>query len=311
MKTINRIAITLLIVAACLFSFSICCFAKDSTAGTAGVVVSNTIGEPVTSIESILNNKVTKEIVSERYSMFSVEKPEEYTFDISVYLIEYNVSTDYWNNVGKMNYEGLTEALDYTYPTIYVPLFGDIATSDGEIINRVIGHIKLSYDWTNNDYKLGMSLYNLADNEFKDKENVWFYEKIVDYIDRSKTAVQQVFLIRYPSSLSDGHEKVAVIRTAESTVILDVSNSLNVNMESRQDTAYTISEYRTLRMGVEKNLYKATDGWNDNPIGGNVDLSPSEEDSHVGELGLVILVFLVVGLIAFLIFKKHSKVLTR
>lgn len=156
-----------------------------------------------------------------------------------------------------------------------------------------------------------MSLYNLADNDFRDKKNVWFYEEIADYINQSRTKAQQVFLIRYPSSLSDGHEKVAVIQTVDNVVILDVSNSLNINMESRQDSAYTVSEYRALRMEVEKNLYKTANGWDDNPVGGNVDLSPGEENTHVGEWGLNILIVSVVGLIAFLIFKKRSKHLSK
>lgn len=313
MKIVNRITLTLLIIVGCMFSFAICSFAEASTTtGKIGVVVSNTIGKPKVDIESILNDKVTEELVAERYSMFSIEKPDQYTFDTSVYLIEYTVSTDYWNNVSTMNYKGLTEVIDYSYPTIYIPLFGDIANMEGDILNRVIGHIKLSYDWTNCDYRLGMSLYNLTDSDYRDKKNVWFYEEIADYIDQSKFIVQQAFLIRYPSSLSDGHEKIAVIQTKDNAVILDVSNSLNINMETREYSAYTVSEYRTLRMEIEKNLYKMATRWDDNPVGGNVDLSQGEEHNPVGEWSLgVIIISIFVGVVAFLLFKKHHKRLSK
>lgn len=119
-------------------------------------------------------------------------------------------------------------------------------------------------------------------------------------------------MIRYPSSLSDGHEKIAVIQTKDNAVILDVSNSLNINMETREYSAYTVSEYRTLRMEIEKNLYKTATGWDDNPVGGNVDLSQDEEHNPVGEWSLgVIIISIFVGVVAFLLFKKHHKRLSK
>ena len=316
MKMINRILSTALITVICLFTFAISSFATTpDTTDTRDVFPSNTIGEPRIHLESLLSDKVTKEIVDDRYRMFSVEKPEAYTFDTSTYLVEYNVSTEYWSNVSNLSYEGLTEAIDYSYPTIYIPLFGDIADSKGNTQNRVIGHIKLSYDVSADDYKLGMSLYNLADDDYKDKKNVWFYEKIEDYLSQSENVAEQVFLIRYPSSLSDGHEKIAVIQTEDRTVILDVSNSLNIHTdkaESGQAPAYTISEYRALRMEIEKELYQTAIGGDKNSVGESSYLNQDEKQDNNGEwMWCLLIVAFSVGIVTFLLLRKHSERLSK
>ncbi len=221
--------------------------------------VSRTVKEPKVDIESLINERLTKEIVDERYNMGSLEKPEKYMYDTSVYLLEYNVGTDYWNSVTENNYKGLTEAIDYSYPTVYIPVFGDIADTNGEFHNRVIGYFKLDYDAFERDYRLSSAFYNLPSNDYKDRKIVGFFEKIQDYLDQNNITSEQVFLIRYPSSLSDDMEKIAVIKTADDTLILDVSGSVNTNADKTafsEAHSYSISEYRTLRLEAEKELYK-------------------------------------------------------
>ena len=273
MKIFRYINRSLLIITAFLLALPLPILAQSSDAiNDESAFISNTIAEPAVNIQNIIQEKVTKEIVDARYRIFSAEKPDEYTYDPTVYLVEYNVSTDYWNRVETLDYQGLCNAIDHNYPTIYIPLFADLADTSGKLHNRVIGHIKLSYNWSKKDYSLGMSLYNLSSDEFKDRENIWFYEEISEYLAQSKKSAQQVFLIRYPTSLSDGHEKIAVIKTDDATVILDVSNSLKIDsteMRNGRAKAYTLDQYRTSRMEIEKTLYQASDGWESNPAGGN------------------------------------------
>ena len=220
--------------------------------------VSHTVKEPDVDIESLIGERLTKEIADERYNTVSFEKPEKYTYDTSVYLLEYNVGTDYWNNVTENNYKGLTEAIYGSYPTVYVPVFGDISDTNGEIHNRVIGYFKLDYDSHERDYRLTSAFYNLPSNDYKDRKTVGFFEKIQDFVSQNNITSEQVFLIKYPSSLSDDMEKIAVIKTADDTLILDVSGSVNANADKTvwsDVRSYSISEYRTLRLEAEKELY--------------------------------------------------------
>ena len=257
MKKINCILLAIIIIIGCCLSFMINVFAEASPIDeTSRAIPSTAIGTPKLDIQSILEEKVTKEIVDERYGMFSVERPQEYTYDTSIYLLEYNVSTEYWDTVSEMTYKGITDALYSDYPTIYVPIFGEIADTKGNLLERVIGHIKLSYDWTADDYKFGMTLYNLTSEDFKDKKNVWFYEKIVDYLNDRKEIAQQVLLIQCPTAESHGSEQIALIQTENNTAILDISNTLRVETDetqTNQSFAYSISEYITLRKNVESN----------------------------------------------------------
>ena len=114
----------------------------------------------------------------------------------------------------------------------------------------------MSYDWTADDYKFRMTLYNLTSEDFKDKKNVWFYEKIVDYLNDRKEIAQQVLLIQCPTAGSHGSEQIALIQTENNTAILDISNTLRVETDetqTNQSFVYSISEYITLRKNVESN----------------------------------------------------------
>ena len=345
MKILNRILYALITTVICLGAFAIYSFAEDSiettfteisgviteasdvtsaavaetivteasdTTDSVEVLISNPIGGSKTNIQSIINDKVYDGIVSERYNGFSIERPAIYTYDTSIYLLEYNVSTDYWNKVSSMDYKGLTEAprvIDYDHPTIYIPLFGDITDTEGNNHNRAIGYIRLYYNWSDKDYRFNMALYNLTSDNFKDKKKVGFYEEISEYLNQSKTDAQQVFLIRYPSSLTDGHEKIAVIQTKDDTVILDISNTLNIpdnKIDPDKAPVYSISEYSSLRKEVEKKLYQQSNGWDENPAGGNANLSQAPKQNSYGIWILCIFIVLfIAGTVMFILLRRR------
>lgn len=263
------------------FSFlTVICFAENTAAieNTLKNTISKPIAEPAINIEAMISEKVTEARVSEYYG-FTTDTPEHYTYDTSVYLLEYSVSTDYWSNVQSLDYRGLTEAIYSAYPTVYIPLFGDIEDSNDVVSQRVIGYIKLRNDGGTNDYVFSMGIYNLPSEDYINKKTRVIYESIADYINQNKVDVQQVFLIRYPNSLSDSLEKIAVIQTDNDTIILDVSNSLHLENDNTTDslyTAYSIAEYRERRMELEKDLYGPSNGWANNPAGGNVSQNNSK-----------------------------------
>lgn len=262
---------------------------------------------------------MSEEVIKERYNILQVAGgPENYTVDLSMYLVEYAVSPEYWNNVSELNYKGVTSAIDSRYPTIYVPMFGEIADSSEKVLRRVIGHIKLSYDWILQDYKLGMVLYNLSSESYRDMKEIWFHEEIMDYLTRNKVIPQQIFMIRYPSSLWDMHEKIAVIQTATDTVILDLSNSLQLSeseIKTDRAPAYSISEYSVLRKEVEKEAYKEAVGWEENPAGGNLGIGPNNEKEYSSSylsVGILVGILCVIALAAcgvlwFLFHRRKAK----
>lgn len=294
----------LLFIAGCFYCFKITGFAESSDK-----LLSKPIAAPIIDIETVLNNKVTEQIVEERYEMFPGDKPKNYTFDTSVYLLEYDVSTNYWDSVTSLDYKGLTEKIDYKYPTIYIPLFGDIEDSKGNISNRTIGYIKLSYDLIKKDYRFNMVLYNLGSDNYKNRRTVGFYETITDYLSQSKTATQQVFLIRYPSSLTDEHEMVAVIQSKTDVIILDITNSCQVQTEktSGQPTVYSVSEYRTLRMEAEKTVYQTAKEWETNPAGGVANTEQNDKTVWIYfSLCIISATIILIGTLYF-VFRKRRK----
>jgi hypothetical protein len=245
--------------------------------GITTAISSSAIGQPENDIDTIIKENATEERVQEWYNMFKVDMP--LTYDTSIYLLEYHVSTEYWSEVSEMSYEGMIEPIK-SYPTIYIPLFGEIADTNGILFNRVIGYIKLSYDARDEGYKLRMTMYNLSSDSYKDRETFGFYENIVNYLNRDKVIAQQIFMIKYPSSLTDGQDIIAVIKTSDSTIILDVGDSLRtITLMSEIQTPhpYSITEYSSLRKEVEKEIYRTADGWENNPAGGNVVQNQNDE----------------------------------
>ncbi len=309
MKKIIFYILSLVIVIGCFCFVSTVAFAETSQKDSSIIkLVSNPLGEPVMNIEDVINRKATKAHMEERYDMFDDSmKPEKYSFDTSIYLFEYHVSVDYWDAVESLDYDGLTAAIDYRYPTIYIPYFGEVADTEGNIETRVFGHAKLSYGWLEKDYRLSTTQYNIADENYKAKKDVWFYEAIINYLSKNKAEAKQIFMIKYPSSLAEGHEMIAVIQTETDTTILDVSNTLCLEEKDGfyPATAYSISEYRTKRMELEKELYQTVDALENIQYGGNINPNQSNEDKTfikflpyiaVGVLGVGIVIVLSVVL---------------
>lgn len=311
MKTFRYYATAVIAIVVCLVTFSVTGFAEASVAESPlKKCVSKPIAEPAIDIDAVIQKEMTDAIIKEWYSMFPDMKPEEYTVDTSFYLLEYYVSTDYWDEVTSFDYEGMTAHIDPAYPTIYIPIFGDIADTNGKIHNRAIGYFKLSYEpWIEKDYRLSSAMYNLASDDYKDGNVVGSYEKITDYLVKSKVDTRQVFLIRYPNSLSEEMEQIAVIQTENDTVILDVSNSLHIGTDIMMEaTAYSIAEYREQRMELEKELYQTIGRWEDNPAGGNV-LGRQDDDRNlwVEYLPFILGAVAILGGIVILVRMKYRK----
>ena len=249
-KFLNFIISLVLVFGA--FSCSMSSFAKSPER-----IVSKPIGDPAIDIGAIIADLVTKEIVDDYYGAGTIDMPEHYTIDTSIYLLEYRVSEDYWNKVTSFDYNGLVENIDPKYPTIYIPVFGNITDLSGNTSNRVIAFVKLYYNGS--CYKFTMAKYVIYFDTFINEEIVGTYEDIANYIKQSQTQAKQVFLIRYTSSFSENHDQIAVIQSENDTVILDISNTCKietVEYNSYKPIAYSVEEYRSLRMEVEKTLYE-------------------------------------------------------
>lgn len=302
MKKMMKYVITLLLILGCLFSLSTVCLAETSeTADSFQILPSEFIAEPKLDIETIIKNKVTEERVNESYKMSSLDMPEKFTYDTSIYLVEYSVSTDYWDDVKTWDYKGLTDALYTDYPTIYIPLFADVADTNGNMHTRVIAYIKLYYNWLKSDYSFIMSTHQVTSEDYKNKKNAGFYENISFYLEENEIDAQQVFLIKYPSSLSTGKETITVIQTESDTLILDLDNTLYVDNDDKmsdRSVVYSISEYKPLRQQVEKEMYK-------NII--TLDDQDNEKNNWVVFLVCGLVIAVILGIIIYFVVKKKRK----
>ena len=318
-KKSTHIIFVLLLFALCFSAFSICCYAEDfKLSADVNVIPSNPIGEPKFDIPSMIQRVVTEELVRERYEIYRTEKPKNYRYDQSFYLIEHGVSKEYWEEMSEMSYQGLTEKsdnFDCNYPTVYIPIFGDVPDEKGALQNRFIGYIRLHYNSFAKDYLFQLVLYSIADPDFKEKKNIWFYDDIVDYLSQNNVVAQQIFLIRHPLSMRESEGRVAVVQTNDGNVtILDVSNTLQLDDSKKTaNIAYTIQEYRSLRLNVEKELYQAGDGAEHLGGGGNASLEPNDASNtvprspHVGQwawIPFVLLGVATVGAVGVVLFKR-------
>ncbi len=258
MKKMIDYMISAFLILGFLFSLNTAVFAEaENIPEPSEILPSEFLSKPSMDMEDVIKKVVTEERANELYD------PEKYSYDTSTYLVEYSVSEDYWRRVKSLDYSGLTEAIDADYPVVYIPVFGDIEDTNGRVYNRVVGYFRLQYSRSLNEkafsYKMTSAQYNLTSTDFKDKRVVGIYEDISFYLTRTDTKAEQVFLIKYPSSVTDEQETVAVIKTQTDTVILDTSNSLHIGNDiipSDELPAYSVSEYSERRKEVEKTLYK-------------------------------------------------------
>lgn len=320
MKKFFSCITALIIIVTCWNVFMITIFSETSekqkveeSVQPISKIPSNAIVEPAENIDSIIAKKVTEEVVAEEYNLFWMDKPVQYTYDSNSYILEYNVSTDFWSDVKVWEDFERSTNLNSDYPTIYIPLFGNITDTNGKESSRVIGYVKLYYSWIEKDYVFHMSLYNLTSEEYRNMKVIPFLEKITNYLAQSKNDIQQIFLIRYPSSLTDGQETVAVARSQANVSVLDLSNSLRLNSDSplsQRSNVYTVLEYRNLRMKVEKNVYKSVDGWENNPAGGSTNSSESNLKNVKIFSCFIIVAMILISIFIFIVrkhkFRKHS-----
>lgn len=311
-----RHIITMLIIVCFMFSYStVVCAENTKETALLERIPSEFIAKPTLDIDTVIKNTLTKERVETYDNLLVKNSPNEYTYDTSLYLVEYSVSENYWSEVRSLDYNGITEVLYTDYPTIYIPIFAKISDTKGDLHNRAVGYIKFEYSSTRNDdlmYHSFLAIENLASENFKDKKQVGAYEEILYYLERSKTTPEQVFLIKYPSSLSDELEKVAVIKTETDTVILDISDSLHTSSETKNSDeliAYSISEYSSLRKEVEKELYKTADSLENVRYGGTVNADENNEFKYLPHIVIpgIVLTTVIAGTIIWFVFKKRRK----
>ncbi len=287
LKTVILMIVSVLIGLSCLTVTSL---------AVSPVIPSLPLEEVEIPIETLIAQKAPKEKVEEQYRMFSVDRPETFAYDPSRYLLIYNASHDFWKTLPSTSYEDLVAGLAHPYPDVYIPFYGD-----GDTADRVIGSAKLAHDSMAKDWSLRVSIHNVPSQSFKDKTVVDPYEYITDYLAQSEKAPQQVFLLCHFGSTHDGHETVAVLRFETETVILDISNSAHVDGQEEKivPTAYTVEEFRALRLAAEE----STDGTSD---GGQ---TPSQGDAQKGTEAIwLILVFALVvvsGVVAFVVIRKR------
>ena len=293
------IYIACLLMTVAFIMLPLICFAGESND------INKPISVPKFNISEVIKEKVTEERVKERYEMSKTFEPDVYTYDLNNYLLEYNVSTDYWNGVSTNDYKGLISQIDYNYPSIYIPIFANIKDTKGVEHNRVIGNIILKYNILKNDYIFSMMIYNLNNSDYLDEKSIGTYEKIKKYIDNSESKIEQIFLIRYPSSLSDDDEKIAVIKMQSDLKILDVSNSLKINENDLIKNEYTVEEYKSIRKEIEKDLYKNIDINEKNPAGVIFNLNNDNYNYKETFIFIFISIIILVSIGIFIVRKKR------
>jgi hypothetical protein len=213
-------------------------------------------------VDKLVSELVSYEKIDELYSvgMDANNRPESYTFDPSVYILKYNVSSDYWDNVSSCGYDGLTSEFDSKKPTVLIPLYGETENVDGATVERVVGYAKLIYG--KGGYSLAFEGASLDSGEenYSGLRYSNFYEVITEYVAENGIEVKQIILLCHSSSRSIGHATVAAIKTETEEFILDFSNSSGKNRSEEngynygilgKPTAYSIEEFRALRIARE------------------------------------------------------------
>ena len=137
-------------------------------------------------------------------------------------------------------------------------------------------------------YSSHFSVSNLA--SIKNKMYVGFYEEIADYIEQNNINATQTFLILYPYTRSSNREMIAVIQTEEDTIILDMYDTCHLTTSTNAPTiAYSVEEYRALRMEAEKTLYQNA-----------TDLTKPDNNKDSNTIGVSLLIICICGGIAVL-----------
>lgn len=244
MNRIIKCAIVSLLILCSAFSLCIPCLA-DST------FPSEFLTEPTSDMESTVKSLTDAEMSKKHLSL---EKVEEYTYDASVYVIEYEVANGFWNTVQTFDYKGITEALLNVKPEVTVPVFADLTDENGNTVNRQIADVEIYYSFKNEKYSSRVSIGSMVLNHayVSDSYYLMSYEKIARYLTENKIKAENVFIINY---VLNAPGSVAVVKTETDAFILDLTNSAEPkNVQYADPTArpYSISEYAKLRMATEE-----------------------------------------------------------
>ncbi len=176
-------------------------------------------------------------------------------YDISAFLIEYNVSTGFLDEMETLDKNYLNHSVP-EYPTIYVPIFGEL--SGGE---RVIGHIKLyyTYDFERGEWRYDQyTVFNNTDGfEVEGRPTVNFFETISNLAEN--TSWDHAFLLRFPSAFNDSSEKILLIYDGDEIKVFDLYNSAGAPATPEDawqfNKMYSYDEYVSLRRERERTVY--------------------------------------------------------
>ena len=250
MKTPYRIFGVLILLVICLSSSAIPALAEAPDAIEDFFLPSSPVGKPSVDVERMLAINLPAD------GIYTRESFGECTVDASNRIFEYSVGKGFWGRVSELSYEGIVEQIlaekADRHPTIYVPIFAEVADTKGNIHLREVGDFHFVYSSYRQSYGCYDGLVNLID-DFRDMKRVNSHERLVTYIRENGIVAKQVILLEEWGP-NDLNYSIAVVETAEDTVLLNYSNSLHSDSwdwDNPKIEEYSISEYSALRKQLE------------------------------------------------------------
>ena len=305
-KIINGI----LIFFAAFFAFA--SFANASN----HLLISLPINGDVDFANSVIQTEIGTENI-ERYfaGMAAIDKDHRYTaqtstIDCSRYILEYNVGLGFWEKLSSLDYESIVEEIskrpDSKVPTMYIPIYAECEV-EGSVAERVVGHVKVSFDYFNQKYKLKVNFFDVKNENFLHKKYCHFYEQINDYMEENDINAEQVFIIRYSSSFNDYADKAAIIVENGQLDVLDFGDSCRMGSRSGEAVSYDIEEYQAKRTEAEKTLQKNYKSWEEVEFGGSQLKKIITDNKTVFPIIAVVIAAAVVALIISLVAVSKKK----
>lgn len=202
-----------------------------------------------------------KDIIGNTFSYEAVERffqtcdkrytTEDFYIDPSVYIVEYSIIMP--EKAISLNDGSVIENLTFSeHPTVYIPIFGNVADSE-----RVIGHVKIFYNYTEEKYVARSALLNASDDNFVSGKRLHFIEQIgnIEKIQEicSEYGIRSVtnaILIRNSYAINDFSEKALIINSDGTYYAYDFTNSLHT--ENNNENMYLLSEYVEVRSAYEE-----------------------------------------------------------
>ncbi len=212
------------------------------------------------------NGLYIKDIIGNTFSYEAVESfflasdkrytTEDFYVDPSVYIVEYSIRMP--EKANSLNDGSVIENLTFSeHPTVYIPIFGNVADSE-----RVIGHVKIFYNYTKEKYVARSALLNASDDNFVSGKRLHFIEQIGN-IERIQEicseygirSVTNAILIRNSYAINDFSEKALIINSDGTYYAYDFTDSLHT--EKNNENMYLLSEYVELRSAYEEESKQA------------------------------------------------------